>query len=146
VRDTAAVLSSSSPIVVGIDGSPASDAALAWACDEARLRGLPVIALHVIEVPYELPRVPVAAPESKPEREGMGLLDGAVRRAPAEGVALEPRLLEGSPSELLLEASEDASLLVVGTRDHGRVASIVRESVSADVAQRARCPVVVVHV
>jgi nucleotide-binding universal stress UspA family protein len=138
--------SSSFPIVVGIDGSPASDAALAWACDEARLRGLPVVALHVLEVPYELPRVPVAEPESKAEREGMDLLDGAVRRAPAEGVALEPRLLEGSPRELLLEAGEDASLLVVGTRDHGKLTSIVQQSVSADVAQRARCPVVVVHV
>jgi nucleotide-binding universal stress UspA family protein len=146
VRDTAAVLRPSSPIVVGIDGSAASDAALAWACDEARLRGLPVIALHVIVVPYELPRIPVDVPESELERKGMDLLDEAVQRAPSEGVALESRVLEGSPSELLLEASEEASLLVVGTRDHGKLVSIVGESVSANVALRARCPVVVVHV
>src|SRR5574341_1798967 len=104
--------SSDQPIVVGVDVSPASDAALAGACDEARLRGAPVLALHVVAVPYELPRIPIDVPQSDMEREGQAVLDEAVQRAPTEGVALETRLLEGSASELLVEASDGAVLVV----------------------------------
>ena len=135
----------SRPIVVGIDGSRASDAALAWACDEARLREVPIVALHVIALPYELPRVPIEIPESVLAREGDELLTAAVERAPTEGVDLEPRLLEGAPGELLVEASTDATLVVVGTRAHGRLASFVVGSVSDTVVHHAACPVVVVR-
>ena len=136
---------SSRPIIVGVDGSVASDAALAWACDEARLRGVTVVALHVVVIPYELPRVPIEVPESELSREGKQILDDAVGRAPTEGVSIEPRLLEGSPSELLVEAGEEAAMLVVGTRPHGRLASFIIGSVSDSVVHHAACPVVVVR-
>ncbi|HEY8215512.1 MAG TPA: universal stress protein [Acidimicrobiia bacterium] len=135
----------SQQIVVGVDGSPASDAALRWACDEAALRGAGVVVLHVVSIPYELPRVPIDEPQTDMEREGKRVLDEALARVAADGVSVEPRLLEGSPGELLVEASEDAALVVVGTRAHGRLASFVVGSVSSTVVHHAACPVVVVR-
>ena len=132
-------------IFVGIDGSAASDAALAWACAEARLRASAVVALHVISVPYQLPRIPIEEPEGKFELKGQQVLDEALSRASTEGVVVEPRLLEGAPGELLVEASEDAELVVVGTRRHGGLASFVLGSVSNTVVHHAHCPVVVVR-
>jgi nucleotide-binding universal stress UspA family protein len=132
-------------VVVGVDASPASDAALAWACEEGRLRGSRVVALHVIVVPYELPRIPIDVPVGELEREGQQVLDDALARAPTDGVALEPQLLEGAPGELLVEASESAELVVVGTRRHGGLASFVLGSVSNTVVHHAHCPVVVVR-
>jgi nucleotide-binding universal stress UspA family protein len=146
VRDTRLVPTTEPQrIVVGVDGSAASDAALAWGCDEGRLRGATVVALHVVVIPYELPRIPVEVPESELEREGAQLLDDAVARAPTDGVAIEPQLLEGTPGELLVEASQDAALVVVGTRAHGRLATFVIGSVSDTAVHHAKCPVVVVR-
>jgi nucleotide-binding universal stress UspA family protein len=133
-------------IVVGVDGSAASDAALRWACDEARLRGTDVVALHVISIPYELPRVPIDVPQTDLERDGQQVLHEALARVAADDVRIEARLLEGSPEELLVEASADAVLVVVGTRPHGRLASFVVGSVSDAVVHHAKCPVVVVRV
>ncbi len=132
-------------ILVGIDGSAASDAALAWACTEARLRGSAVVALHVISEPYQLPRVPIEEPEGKLELKGQRVLDEALARVSTEGVVVESRLLEGAPGELLVEASEEAELVVVGTRRHGGLASFVLGSVSNSVVHHAHCPVVVVR-
>jgi len=98
-----------------------------------------------VVIPYELPRIPIEAPESKLEQEGARLLDDAVARAPTHGVAIEPQLLEGTPGELLVEASRDAALVVVGTRAHGRLASFVVGSVSDTAVHHAQCPVVVVR-
>ena len=132
-------------IVVGVDGSPASDAALAWACAEGRLRGSTVVALHVIVIPWELSRIPVEEPQNKLERKGQQVLGDALARTPIDGVALESQLLEGAPGELLVEASEDADLVVVGTRRHGGLASFVLGSVSNTVVHHAHCAVVVVR-
>jgi len=146
VRETAPVaLTDQNAIVVGVDGSPASDSALAWACAEARLRASAVVALHVISVPYELPRVPIEEPTGKLEVQGRQVLDEALARAPTEEIEVESRLLEGAPGELLVEASEDAELVVVGTRRHGGLASFVLGSVSNTVVHHAHCPVVVVR-
>jgi nucleotide-binding universal stress UspA family protein len=132
-------------IVVGVDGSAASDAALAWACDEGRLRDALVVALHVVVVPYELPRIPIEAPQDELERKGKQILDDAVARAPTGGVSIEAQLLEGSPAQLLVEASNDATMVVVGTRAHGRLASFVIGSVSSALIHHAQSPVVVVR-
>jgi len=132
-------------IVVGIDGSSPSDAALTWASEEARLREGRVVALHVISVPYELPRIPIEEPTEDLERAGKQVLDDALARTPTEGVTMETRLLEGSAGELLVEASEDADLVVIGTRRHGRLASFVLGSASNTVVHHAHCPVVVVR-
>jgi nucleotide-binding universal stress UspA family protein len=133
------------PIVVGVDGSSTSDAALAWAYAEARLRGSTVVALYVLAVPWELTRTPVEEAENKLEREGLQVLGEALARTPADGVVVESKMLEGSPSELLVEASEQAELLVIGARRHGALASLVRRSVGDTVVHDAHCPVVVVR-
>ena len=73
------------------------------------------------------------------------MLDEALARVFTEGVVVESRLLEGAPGELLVEASEEAELVVVGTRRHGGLASFVLGSVSNSVVHHAHCPVVVVR-
>jgi nucleotide-binding universal stress UspA family protein len=98
-----------------------------------------------VSIPYELPRVPIDDPQTDLERDGQRVLDEALARAGVDDVAVEARLLEGSPEELLVEASADAALVVVGTRAHGRLASFVVGSVSNSVVHHAECPVVVVR-
>lgn len=146
MRDTSGVTDTDQHrIVVGVDGTPASDAALAWACAEGRLRAGIVVALHVLSVPWQLPRVPVDEPASDLERDGKKVLDDALARASTDGLTVEQQLLEGSPGELLVEASEGADLVVVGTRRHGALSSFVLGSVSNTVVHHAHCPVVVVR-
>jgi nucleotide-binding universal stress UspA family protein len=132
-------------IVVGIDASAASDAALAWACDEARLRGVALVVMHVVPVPWEVSRAPIDEPANKQERHGRQVLDEALARAPSDGVELQGRLVDGAPEELLLEASEDAELVVVGTRRHRGLTSFLVGSVANALVHDAHCPVVVVR-
>jgi nucleotide-binding universal stress UspA family protein len=52
---------------------------------------------------------------------------------------------EGYPDQVLIEASKGAEMLVLGSRGHSGVAGILLGSVSAKCAERASCPVLVVH-
>jgi nucleotide-binding universal stress UspA family protein len=145
-------------IVVGVDGSPGSVAALRFALAEARLRGATVLALHAWVLPYvEAPGpflVELPAPDVPPlEEVAAGLERGAKERLAAslreaagetEGVDVQQRVEEGSPARLLIEASRDAELLVVGTRGRGGFAGLLLGSVSRHCLSHAHCPVAVV--
>ena len=137
-----------SPIVVGVDGSPESRAALRWAIDEARLRGTEVVALYAWAYP-ELTEV--FAPGSLLydvsflRSEGADFLEAVIDEAGGGGATARPVVVEGDAAEALLEASEDAALLVLGSRGLGGVASLVLGSVSSRCAREAACPVVIVR-
>jgi nucleotide-binding universal stress UspA family protein len=145
-------------IVVGVEGSPGSLAALRFALAEARLRGDRLVALHAWMLPVEeavhpfLLLVPGAEGPPLPElQEALGSaaterLDAALAQVADEsvGVEVERRLVEGSPAATLVEASEGADLLVVGSRGHGGFRSLLLGSVSQQCAHYARCPVVIV--
>ncbi len=135
-----------SGIVVGVDGSEASHAALRWALREARLRGLPLLALHAWVCPsLGLGRRP---PGYEGFREAAGeLLDEALAACAgaARGVEVERVVVEGAPAEELLAAAEDAELLVLGSRGLGGFAGLLLGSVSQQCAHHARCPVVIVR-
>jgi nucleotide-binding universal stress UspA family protein len=134
-------------IVVGVDGSEASKAALRWALDEARLRGAPLRVLYAWAPPLVI-GPGVALPETDQvdaEAEGERMLDSAIAELGAEGVDVERAAVRGLPSRVLVEAAGGADLLVVGSRGHGGFAELLLGSVSHQCAHHAPCPVVIVR-
>ncbi|MFD8234796.1 universal stress protein [Streptomyces sp. NPDC059696] len=133
-------------LIVGVDGSPSSHAALRWAEHYARMVGGVVEAIHVWDTPSAQG---YSGPASDPD---FDLQQARERFAeelrtvfPDERPArLREHLVEGDPSEALIQASEGAELLVVGRRGRGAFARAMLGSVSQRCAQHAACPVVVV--
>ncbi|UMB70894.1 universal stress protein [Mycobacterium paraterrae] len=131
------------PILVGIDGSPASEAATAIAFQEASWRGVDLIALHVwsdVEVndypAIDWPAMKPAAEEVLAER-----LAGWQERYPDVTVR---RVVEcDHPTYQLVRRSEAAQLVVVGSHGRGGFAGMLLGSVSSSVAHSARMPVIV---
>jgi nucleotide-binding universal stress UspA family protein len=134
-------------IVVGIDGSPVARLALEFAIDEARLHKA---SLHVT---YAYPAMAGALTGStgkdyyeQVESEARELLQGLVAAAPStEGVEVEWVAVPGNPSEVLIEASRDAVMLVVGSRGGGGFLGLVMGSVSTQCVHYSHCPVLVVR-
>ncbi|WP_216917465.1 universal stress protein [Nocardia noduli] len=142
--------SPSAPVVVGIDGSPVSDAATGVAFREAAVASAPLIAVHSWADPYagRFSRLLAASDEpvdvSAPDRALLAeRLAGWRERYPS--VDLQRRVERGTPRDQLLAWSQTARLLVVGSRGRGRFARFMLGSTSATLVQRARCPVMVVH-
>jgi nucleotide-binding universal stress UspA family protein len=141
-------------IVVGVDGSELSAAAMRWAVEEARLRGATLVAVHAWTfVPPaavgEPGVIPVAAVTLMDDLEigraaAEALLDDAVSGVPTD-VEVEKLVGEGSPGEVLVEAGAGAELVVVGTRGRGALKSALLGSVSSHVIGHAPCPVVVIR-
>jgi nucleotide-binding universal stress UspA family protein len=140
-------------IVVGVDGSEGSLEALRWAADEARLRGAKLVALHAWSAPYAPAMPGIGEPAALPvdrtvvQEAADEALDASLREAgvAAEGIELERAVIEDSAARALLDRAEDADLLVVGSRGHGRIAGALLGSISQQVAQHAPCPVVIVR-
>lgn len=125
------------PVVVGVDGSPGSQAALRWAVEETRLRG------GELEAVVAWQRSPIGRSAVR-EHEAREALADALDRVDTGGVTVVPTVVEGSPAGALVRASRSASVVVVGTRGRGVVAESVLGSVSHEVLHRAWGPVVVV--
>lgn len=133
-------------IVVGVDGSVPSRAALRWALDQARLAGARVRAVIAWEVPSYTGWGPV--PHEDFGAAAGKLLAEAVRDAlgfDAPEVEVLETALPGHPAQVLIDASAHAALLVVGSRGHGAFAGTLLGSVSQLCVQHAHCPVVVVR-
>jgi nucleotide-binding universal stress UspA family protein len=136
-------------IVVGIDGSPVSTAAMRWALRQAQLTGARLRAVTVWQHrPLLLaPSAPPAAlllPDLEQDAASMLTRLVADIGLDAPEVAIEQLVLEGSPAPVLLEQAGDASLLVVGSRGRRAFSGKLLGSVSTHCVQLAPCPVVVV--
>jgi nucleotide-binding universal stress UspA family protein len=135
------------PVLVGIDGSPASEAATAIAFEEASRRGVGVIALHawtdlrVSDFKEVFPNVNWDAELSHEEETLAERLAGWQERYPDVGIRRKIEI--GEPARPLIEASEWAQLLVVGSHGRGGFAGMLLGSVGAAVVNRARIPVIV---
>ncbi|WP_316745423.1 universal stress protein [Streptomyces sp. MK7] len=134
-------------VVVGVDGSPSSYAALRWAVRYARLVHGGVEAVHAWSTPAELDWSglvidPDFDVDQARERfaEELGAVFGDERPK-----GLREQLVEGDPSEVLIGFSKGADVLVVGSRGRGGFARAMLGSVSRRCAQHAACPVVVVR-
>lgn len=134
-------------IVVGVDGSPGSMAALRWALREASARGLPLHAVTAWEFPTESTFGDMATigdfhPVVAAEEILVSALADAGVAADGETVTTAP--VEGHPAEVLMQVASGAALLVVGSRGYGRIFGALLGSVSHYVAAHAACPVVVI--
>jgi nucleotide-binding universal stress UspA family protein len=138
-------------IVVGVDGSPASRAALEWAGDEAVRHGSELIVLTAwLPIPPPLSgassTLPTHGVTDASETAKEQLME-AIRDVLGEDppVLVHPRVKEGNAAKLLIDFSEDADLLVVASSGHGGFAGMLLGSVSQHVAAHAKCTVVVVR-
>lgn len=136
-------------IVVGIDGSPPADAALAFAVQEARLRQLPlriVCAWEIAAIEYTGAAFAPTDLRAEAEHHAEEVLARAVEAIGREpGIEIETVAAPGHPPAVLVERSEGATLLVVGTRGRGGFARVVLGSVSQAVAHQGLCPLAIVH-
>jgi nucleotide-binding universal stress UspA family protein len=140
-------------VVVGYDGSHSSDDAVVWACEEARARGRGLVLLNALVPPVAAGGLGVGLPPTLEVIDGLeqnarAELDAAAARlvdGPGAGVDIECVVAVGSPSGVLLEASETASLIVVGSRGHGGFRGLLLGSVSGQVAAHSACPVAVIR-
>ena len=132
-------------IVVGIDGSAASVAALRWAAAEARVRHATLVVAHAWELP-PMAVAPFAASIDPVEVEAAAarVVDDALEHEDLEGVGVERAVVGGPAVMSLLELAREATLLVVGARGSGGFAGLLLGSVSEQVVRHAPCPVVVV--
>ena len=138
-------------IVVGVDGSDHSSAALRWALRQAVLTSAPV---EAVACWHGSPMVGAFAPEAYVDIDLAGpteevtraAVDAAVAAVPgAADVSVDVRVLQGYPAVLLLRAAEGADLLVVGSRGHGELSGMLLGSVGLHCATHAPCPVLIVH-
>ena len=134
-------------IVVGIDGSEASTDVLEWAARQAALTGSSLEVVTTWEWPISLGwTIPLPSdydPAAEAARSVEGFLTAA--RSAHPDVNIESTVTEGHPAPTLVEASNRADLLVVGSRGHGEFAGMLLGSVSEHCAHHAKCPVVIVH-
>ena len=130
------------PIVVGIDGSPASELATAIAFDEASRRGVVLVAVHTwMNIADFVVDVPRGDMEGQADEELAQRLAGWCERYP--DVVVRRVVGQGNPAHRLIEESRDAQLLVLGSHGRGGFAGLVLGSVSWAVTQVARVPVIV---
>ena len=139
-----------STVVVGVDGSELSLAALDFAFGMADRHDWSVRAVHAWEIPaYDVLAVPAGPPPIDPEGLQSGELIAvseslAGLREQHPGVTVEERVVKGQSVHAILDASTDAALIVLGTRGRGEFLGAVLGSVSQGVLHRAKAPVAVV--
>ena len=135
-------------IVVGVDGSPSSVAALEWAARQSELTGATLEVIATWDWPAAFGVAFSYVPSNfNPADDAQKVLDGALEavRSAHPGLSIRPVVVEGHPAPILVEASRGADLLVVGSRGHGEFAGMLLGSVSEHCVSNANCPVLVLR-
>jgi nucleotide-binding universal stress UspA family protein len=135
----------SAPVVVGVDDSPVSDAAIAFAFETAAARGAPLVAVHAwLEHFYDAQvaiLVDAASVEEQVRTTLAHRLAGWAQKYP--DVPVTQAVVRDAPAHALVEQSKDAQLVVVGSRGRSNLAGLVLGSVSHALVQHSHCPVAV---
>lgn len=146
-----AALPGTGDVVVGVDGSEGSWAALRWAIDEAGRRGARLAVVHGWATPYPLPPGGVAvAPLHESDFRGRSLqllhemVDGTVARAERRPAEVELLPVDEPAAPAVLQRAKGAELIVVGGRGRGGIKGLLLGSVSQQVVHHAPCAVVVI--
>jgi nucleotide-binding universal stress UspA family protein len=134
-------------IVVGVDGSNPSKAALSWAITQARLTGAVVEAVIAWEFPAMTGYPMLTADVDWEGLAGKVLADavGDVAGAGAGPVGIENKVMRGNAAQVLVDESAGADLLVVGSRGHGGFVEALLGSTGQHCVHHANCPVVVIR-
>ena len=133
----------STEIVVGIDGSDSSIAALRSAQQMAEALHRPVKAVAAWQWPHMYDTA--GAIGWNPDQDARASAEGAIAAVYGEPDAIPLEIVNGPAAPALIEASRAASMLVVGSRGRGGFAGLLLGSVSAACAEHAHCPVLVVR-
>jgi nucleotide-binding universal stress UspA family protein len=134
-------------VVVGVDGSTCSKAALRWAANYAADTRAELFAVTVWNSPMSYGWAFVPEAEGLPERHAAKVLAGSLdavfgsERPPG----LQSAVLQGHPAAALVAAAKGADLLVVGRRGRGGSTAALLGSVSSQCTQHATCPVAVIR-
>ncbi|AZA10471.1 universal stress protein [Corynebacterium gerontici] len=137
-------------VVVAVDGSDASQNAVRWAANTAAKRGVPLKLAASYTMPQFLYAEGMVPPQElfdELQAETMSYIEEAQRLAleVAPDLKVGYVIAEGSPIDMLLELSNDVTMIVMGSRGLGGLSGMVMGSVSAAVVSHAHCPVVVVR-
>lgn len=134
------------PVLVGYDGSPGAEQALCWGVEEAQLRDLPLLICHAWEWPY--PFRPLAQRVlEQVESVGAAVLESGVRRVGelADGLQVRTHQAKGTGAAVVLEAAQEAELVVLGSRGHGGFEDLQAGSAAIQVPAHSAVPVIVVR-
>lgn len=138
------------PVVVGVDGSPLSEAAIPFAFEAAAARGVPLRAVHAwLDIDMAGSWIPLpsivdwAVVHANEERILAERLAGWQEKYPT--VEVQRIVTKDRPARALLRRAEDAQLIVVGSRGRGGVAGLSLGSVSQTLLHKAPCPVAVIR-
>ncbi len=137
------------PVVVGVDGSPNSLAALTWAAAEAVRRGVSLLAVHawLVALPLPFAAAPGEITQELEDQAQAGLDEALARvrpRLPA-GLDVQRRVVPCSPTQALLAAGREADLIVVGARGHGGFTELLLGSVSHQCMIHSPVPVAIIR-
>lgn len=146
--DTAPARNGDRPVVVvGVDGSESSKAALRWAARHATAAGCRLRVVTVWEFPVAFGFPPVCPDCANLPTDADATVHAAVAEAlgPAAGLVDAIEVVEGRPAAVLVARSRDADLLVVASHGHGALTGMLLGSVSQYCVQHAHCPVLVVR-
>ncbi len=139
-------------IVVGVEGSGGARAALRWAIKEARHRNAFVDVVTAYSTTYVpaspdfnyVPLDPIDL-EAEVKRMQDSIIDEVLAEVDAGGVEIRRRMIRGRAADTLIAESDNAAMLVVGSRGRGGFRGLLLGSVSQQIAQHGSCPVVIVR-
>jgi nucleotide-binding universal stress UspA family protein len=139
-------------IVVGVDGSPSSKRALAWAVAEADLRKASLLAVHAWLVPIARDEIGVVSSLDEETFRALrhaaaATVETCLAETDAQALGLDARAVavRGPAAAVLLDMAAHADLLVLGSRGRGGFKGLLLGSVSQQCSHHAPCPVVIVR-
>jgi nucleotide-binding universal stress UspA family protein len=127
-------------IVVGVNGLE-HEPHLEWAIVAAKLWSSDLLVVHCFEGSLD-PEIP--DPDQMSRHRAENVLERSVSNALSNGIRAEPRLSEGFPGKVLVEVSEGARLLVIGSSHRSRLSHAMHASISTYCVRHAQCPVTIV--
>jgi nucleotide-binding universal stress UspA family protein len=126
------------PIVAGVDGSPAAEDAVAFAFEEAALRGVPLVAVCA------LADSPGVLGEQRRLREEFGQVMSRLETVHPD-VEVVRQVVAGAPRSALLDAAQGAQLVVAGSLGRTGMPGMLLGSVAQALLHHSPCPVAIVH-
>jgi len=134
-------------VVVGVDGSESSKTALRWAAKLAPALDASIEAITAWEYPMMLGWEGGIPDWWRPDEDSTKILQETLDEVfgSAKPAGMIQGIRQGHPTTVLLEASKNASMLILGSRGHGGFVGLLLGSVSSTCAEHAKCPVLVVH-